>query len=173
MPGVYILSVSDRVYANMATDLSGDAAESMLKENGYDISGREVLNDERPVLSKRMTEVCDCIMPDVLLTIGGTGLGKRDVTPEATKDILEKDVPGISEMLRYEGLKKTNNAALSRGVSGIRGNTLIINLPGSTKAVKENLESLFPILEHAICMLKGMGHEKEEYIIKNKGEVIK
>ncbi len=108
-----------------------------------------------------MKRYADRMSVDVVFTTGGTGLGPRDVTPEATHEISEKLVPGLSELMRVEGFKKTRRAALSRGISGLRRKTLIINLPGSSRGVKESIEAVLEIIPHAVETIRGAGHQKE------------
>ena len=140
-----ILTISDSCARGQRDDESGPVIETILTENGFDVCGMlKYFSDEARV--------------DVALTTGGTGLGARDVTPEATQSVCEKTVPGLSEMIRTQGLKKTRNAALSRGTAGIRKGTLIINLPGSPRGAGESLEAIIDVLPHAIEMLRGGGH---------------
>lgn len=114
-----------------------------------------IVPDEKDEIEKSLIYLCDEIKADVIFTTGGTGFAPRDITPEATKSVIEKEVPGIPEAIRYESLKITKNAMLSRATAGIRGKSLIINLPGSPKAVKESLEVVIPVLPHAVKTLSG------------------
>lgn len=149
-----ILTVSDRCGRGEAEDKSGVLLAEMLKELG-EIKEYLIVPDEKEEISHSLIKMADEIKCDVIFTTGGTGFAPRDITPEATKAVIEKEVPGISEAIRYESLKITPKAMLSRGVSGIRGKTLIINLPGSPKAVKESLEAVLPVLPHAVETLSG------------------
>ena len=116
------------------------------------------LPDEQDVIARELVSLCDDGTCDLVFTTGGTGLGPRDVTPEATLSVCERLAPGLAEVMRAESLKKTRNAVLSRAVAGLRGSTLIINLPGSPKAVRECVEILLDILPHAVEMMRGGGH---------------
>ena len=155
---VAILTVSDSCSQQKREDVSGQTIRNMLDADKFEICEYKVVPDEHQSIKKELTCFADEVKVDIVLTTGGTGLGPRDVTPEATAAVCEKKVPGLAETMRFEGLKKTKNAMLSRGVAGIRGNTLIINLPGSPKAVKESLEVILAVLPHARDMLLGRGH---------------
>ncbi|MBR3766722.1 MAG: MogA/MoaB family molybdenum cofactor biosynthesis protein [Clostridia bacterium] len=149
-----VLTVSDRCSKGECEDKSGTLLSELIKPLG-EVKSYKIVPDETAGISKALIHMCDEIKSDVVFTTGGTGFAPRDVTPEATKAVIEKEAPGISEAIRYESLKITPKAMLSRAVSGIRGNTLIINLPGSPKAVKESLEVVLPILSHAVETLSG------------------
>lgn len=149
-----IITVSDRCSRGEAQDKSGTLLCELLSAHGK-IAAYRIVPDEIADISAVLTEMCDSISCDVVFTTGGTGFAPRDVTPEATAAVIHKDVPGISEAIRYESLKITPKAMLSRAKSGIRGKTLIINLPGSPKAVKESLEVVLPVLSHAAETLSG------------------
>ena len=155
---VAILTVSDSCSQNKKEDLSGPAIKQMLDINSFEVCEYEIIADEQDKIAAQLIEFADELKVDIVFTTGGTGLSPRDVTPEATEQICERKVPGLSEMIRTEGLKKTRNAMLSRGVAGIRANTLIINLPGNPKAVKESIEAILDVLPHAIEMMAGKGH---------------
>jgi molybdenum cofactor synthesis domain-containing protein len=149
-----VLTISDTASAGNRVDRSGPEAKRLLEEAGFEVSGIEVLPDERVEIESRIRRACDTEGLRLIVTSGGTGLSPRDVTPEATLAVIEKNVPGISELMRYESLKATPRAALSRAVSGIRGATLIINLPGSVKGVRECIAAVQPILSHAVATLE-------------------
>ena len=149
-----VICASDRCSKKLCEDKSGPLIKEMTEALGETLF-YEVLPDDKIILAAAMGKICDEIKPDVLFTTGGTGLAPRDVTPEATKAVIQKEVPGISEAIRQKSLEITPMAMLSRGISGIRGSTLIINLPGSPKAVKESLEVVLPVLPHAVETLKG------------------
>jgi molybdenum cofactor synthesis domain-containing protein len=155
---VAILTVSDSSSKGEREDVSGQTIRNMLDADKFEICQYKVVPDEHEDIKKELTGFADEVKVDIILTTGGTGLGPRDVTPEATAEVCEKMVPGLAEAMRLEGLKKTKNAMLSRSVAGVRGNTLIINLPGSPKAVKESLEVILEVLPHARDMLLGKGH---------------
>jgi molybdopterin adenylyltransferase len=144
-----VLTISDSAAAGKRQDLSGPEAKRILQETGFDVAEVEILPDERTHIEARLRSASDDGFR-LVVTSGGTGLSPRDVTPEATLAVVNKPVPGISELMRLESLKVTPRAALSRAMSGIRGSTLIINLPGSVKGVRECLAAVRPILSHAI-----------------------
>lgn len=156
---VGILTASDKGYLGQREDKSGKVIEEVMTNNGYDVAYYKILPDEREMISKELIKMCDILKLDLILTTGGTGFSPRDWTPEATLDVIHRETPGISEAMRYYSLKITPKAMLSRGVSGIRNNSLIINLPGSPKAVRENLECIFPALKHGLEILKGISSE--------------
>ena len=149
---------SDSGFAGEREDISGPAAGEMLKEAGFELVGYALLPDERMLLADRMREICDRGEADLIVTTGGTGFSARDCMPEATMDISERGVPGIPEAMRWYSLQITPRAMLSRAAAGIRKNTLIVNLPGSPRAVRENLGFILPSLDHAIQMMHGGGH---------------
>jgi molybdopterin adenylyltransferase len=153
-----ILTISDSCAADKRNDESGPAVEKALIENGVEVCERKIVADEHDKIVGALKHLSDSAGVDVIFTTGGTGLGPRDVTPEATEAVCQRMVPGIGEMSRARGLEKTRNAALSRGVAGIRGSTLIVNLPGSPKGARESLETVIDVLPHAIEMLRGGGH---------------
>ena len=148
-----VLTISDTAAAGKREDLSGPEAKRILTEAGFEVVGIEVLPDERPGIESRLRRASDEGLL-LVVTSGGTGLSPRDVTPEATLAVIDRNVPGIAELMRLESLKVTPRAALSRAVSGIRQSTLIINLPGSVKGVRECLTAVRPILSHAVDVLK-------------------
>jgi molybdenum cofactor synthesis domain-containing protein len=148
-----VLTISDTAAAGGREDLSGPEAKRILQEAGFELAPVEILPDERPQIETRLRRASEEGFR-LVVTSGGTGLSPRDVTPEATLSVIEKHVPGIGELMRLESLKVTPRAALSRAVCGIRGSTLIINLPGSVKGVRECLAAVRPILGHAVDVLK-------------------
>lgn len=139
-------------------DQSGKVVIDRLVKNGFDVVEYKVIPDEAEVIESELKRFCDELKVDIVLTSGGTGVGPRDVTPEATKKVIEKEVIGVAETLRSYGQRRTPLSMLSRGVAGVRGNTVIINLPGSVKAVSDSLDSLFPGILHIYKMLGGYGH---------------
>ncbi|OHB79143.1 MAG: molybdenum cofactor biosynthesis protein [Planctomycetes bacterium RBG_16_55_9] len=155
---VAILTISDTCSEGKRTDLSGQAIEDMLPATVFEVCEKIIIPDEYRTIASTLRDFSDRKAIDVVLTTGGTGLGPRDVTPEATTAVCDRMVPGLSEILRSESFKKTPNAVLSRGISAMRENTLIINLPGSPKAVRECLEVILNILPHAVEMMRGGGH---------------
>jgi molybdenum cofactor synthesis domain-containing protein len=155
MPRIALLTASDKGAAGQRQDASGDLARRRLETAGHDVSIRAMLPDERAAIAEQLRRWCDGGAVDVVITTGGTGLSPRDVTPEATLDVAERQVPGIPLALALEGLKKTPYAVLSRGVAVVRGRTLIVNLPGNPKAVDEGLDVLLPLLEHVAQVLGG------------------
>ena len=155
---VGILTVSDSCAQHERDDVSGRAIKEMLGGDRFEVCGYKIVADNEEEIKRQLIRFADEVKAGIVLTTGGTGLGPRDVTPEATAGVCEKMAPGIAEAMRAEGLKKTKKAMLSRGAVGIRGGTLIVNLPGSAKAVKESLEAILDVLPHAIDMLHGKGH---------------
>lgn len=156
---VGIITASDKGSKGERVDLSGELILSIMEKESYEVVQYEILPDEQKILEEVMIKWCDEEGVDLILTTGGTGFSKRDVTPEATKAIIEKEALGIAEAMRYHSLKITDRAMLSRAVAGIRGETLIVNLPGSPKAVQENLEYLLPTLRHGLEILIGKDSE--------------
>ena len=153
MRRVGILTVSDRGAAGEYEDRSGPlAAELVAAATGWAVERYAVIPDDYDTIVRTLREWCDAGL-ELVLTSGGTGFAPRDVTPEATRAVIERDAPGIAEALRAESLKVTRHAMLSRAVSGLRGGSLIVNLPGNPKAVRENLAVLLPVLPHALDLL--------------------
>lgn len=154
-----VVTLSDKGYAGEREDKSGPLICEILTESGYDVQETILLPDEKEEIKKYLCELCDEKRMDIIFTTGGTGFSPRDCTPEATMDIAQRNAPGIAEAMRLASLKITPRAMLSRGVSVIRGKTLIINLPGSSKAVRENLEAVLPSLDHGLAILTGRDGE--------------
>ena len=145
-----VLTVSDKGSMGLREDTSGKAIVTFMVEMGAVVLDVEIVPDERDVISSRLMHYADESRANLILTSGGTGLSPRDVTPEATMSIIDREIPGFTEVMRAESLKKTPHAMISRAVAGMRGSTIIINLPGSPKAVIECLEVIAPALVHAV-----------------------
>ncbi|NIM06430.1 MAG: molybdenum cofactor biosynthesis protein [Armatimonadetes bacterium] len=156
---VAIITVSDAAAEGAREDLTGPALREMLQAAGAEVVGLEVVADEQARISAALRKLCDKGEVDIVLTNGGTGMGPRDVTPEATEEIIERRVPGLPEAMRIRTLSATIYAMLSRAVAGVRGNTLILNLPGSPRGAKECLEVVLPVLNHATELLRGEAKE--------------
>ncbi len=156
---VGILTISDKGSRGEREDLSGKVIEEVVKKINGEVKYYQIIPDEKDIIQKELIKAVDKLHLDLILTTGGTGLAKRDVTPDATLEVIEKEVSGISEIIRSESFKKTNRAILSRGVAGVRKESLIINLPGSPKGVRESLEIVLEALPHGIEILKGQAAE--------------
>ena len=156
---VGILTMSDKGSRGEREDLSGKEIERMLKNLPAEVKAYEIIPDEADIIRSKLIEFVDKKKLDLVLTTGGTGVSPRDVTPEATREVVEKELPGMSEAMRAESLKKTPNAMISRAICGIRKQSLIINLPGSPRAVRENLAVVLPAIHHAVEKIKGSQEE--------------
>ncbi len=156
---VVIITLSDKGYAGEREDVSGQVIHDLIASAGYSLVERILLPDDRTMISEKLKELCDLKICDLILTTGGTGFSVRDITPEATLDVIEREAPGICEAMRYHSLQITKRAMLSRAVAGIRKETLIVNLPGSPKAVKESLSFVLDDLHHGLEILKGSASE--------------
>jgi molybdenum cofactor synthesis domain-containing protein len=152
---VAVLTISDAGARGEREDRSGAACVRWAEERGYVVAARAVVPDESAAIVPQLLRWCDDDRVDLLLTTGGTGLAPRDVTPEATRAVLEREAPGIAERLRLACADRVPRAALSRGVAGARGGTLVVNLPGSTRGVRDFLAALAPIVDHACAVLGG------------------
>ncbi len=155
---VAVLTISDKCSKGEREDKSGGIVQELVKNLPGEVVKYEIIPDERDMIKKKLIDYCDNLKVDVIFTDGGTGFTKRDVTPEATKEVIEKEVPGIPEAMRTECLKFTKRAMLSRAVAGIRGKTLIINLPGSSRGAKESLEAILEGLPHGLDMIREKEH---------------
>jgi molybdopterin adenylyltransferase len=152
---VAILTISDRGSKGERKDSSGPLIQEMIRDLPAEVIHYEIIPDEKEQIFEALKKSADQLNADLILTTGGTGLSPRDVTPDATREVIEKEVPGFSEAMRAESLKKTPHAMISRAVVGIRKSSLIVNLPGSPKSVRENLSVILPALPHALSKLKG------------------
>jgi molybdenum cofactor biosynthesis protein MoaC len=154
-----ILVLSDRVSRGEKEDTSGKAIRDRLSSLGVRVAEFSVLSDDRTLIAGELTRWADSLALDLVITTGGTGIGPRDMTPEATADVIERKLPGVTETLRGHGQERNRYSMLSRGIAGIRGRTIIVNLPGSARAVNESLDVLLPWILHALEILRGAGHE--------------
>jgi molybdenum cofactor synthesis domain-containing protein len=154
-----ILVISDRGWRGERLDKSGQVAKEFISRLGIEVAKYEVVPDEAEIISNKLREWSDAVGLDLIVTSGGTGLSPRDVTPEATLAVIDKIIPGLTEAMRMATMKRKPEAILSRAVAGSRGKCLIVNLPGSPKAVKECLEVILPVLPHALEILGGKTSE--------------
>ena len=150
-----IITLSDKGSKGEREDESGKIIHEMITSIGASVHSYEVLPDELPLIVQALERLSDSGELDLIITTGGTGVGPRDVTPEATRKVIDRELPGMAEAMRAESLKKTTHAMISRAVAGIRNQTLIVNLPGSPRAVRENLAVVLPALPHTIEKIKG------------------
>lgn len=153
-----VLVMSDLGSAQMRNDLSGRMIKERLEELGLAVVEYKIIPDDAAIIESELLKLCDEAMVNIVFTTGGTGVGPRDVTPDATLKIITKELPGVSELLRSHGQERTRFSMLSRGVAGIRGKTLIVNLPGSPSGVEDSLDVLLPWIFHSVPMMKGEGH---------------
>jgi len=167
MLDVAIVVVSDKILSGVQEDTGKSDVLRILQDGEMNVASYEVVADDRGKIAQRLRNLCEQPSPHVILTVGGTGVRPSDWAPEATQDVIEKEIPGIGEAMRSESLKKVQAAMLSRGTAGIRKQTLIVNLPGSPKGTRENLKVLVPIVEHTVEKIRGMSlsAEKEHHAI--------
>jgi molybdenum cofactor synthesis domain-containing protein len=156
---VAIVVVSDSVSEGTREDASGPALREHCQKLGWTVRPPSIIADDEHWLARLLTDLVDAGDLDLILTSGGTGIGPRDVTPEGTVEVLEKQLPGIGEKMRAEGIKSNPRAVLSRGIAGVRGETLIVNLPGSPRGALESLDAIADILPHAVEVLHGARHD--------------
>jgi molybdenum cofactor synthesis domain-containing protein len=156
-----VLTLSDSCAAGARVDVSGRALAQLLEARGASVKAPEVLPDDRRRIEARLRSLCDRGRVDLVVTTGGTGLGPRDVTPEATRAVVAKEVPGLVELMRLRSLAKTERAALSRATAGVRGRTLIVNFPGSPSGAADSFKSIAGLIPHALAMVRGEGHERK------------
>ena len=152
---VAVLTVSDSSAAGKREDLSGPAVRDQAEQLGWKVTMTAVAPDERNAIASRLISLTGYDAPDVILTTGGTGVALRDVTPEATRSVLEREIPGLGELMRSEGRRSTPFAALSRAIAGTRGRSLIVNLPGSPKGAVESIQAIADLIPHIVDLLHG------------------
>jgi molybdenum cofactor synthesis domain-containing protein len=155
MMRVGVITTSDKGFRGERDDTSGDVIREMVGGLGAEVTFSTVVPDEQTEIKKVLIQGVDEMELDLIITTGGTGVSPRDVTPDATREVIEREIPGFGEAMRMAGLKKTPHAMISRAVCGVRGNTLIVNLPGSPKAVREGMEVILPAIAHTIAKIQG------------------
>ncbi len=160
---VGILTISDRGAAGKYEDRSGPVIREVVQAQGWTVAETDIVPDDREHIQAALLEWADDLQLDLILTTGGTGFAPRDITPEATRGIIEREAPGLAEAMRAASLKVTPHAMLSRSVAGMRGRTLIVNLPGSPKAVRENLDTIMPALPHGLALLREQPGEDQRH----------
>ena len=159
MIGVAALMITSKILSGQEADACRKIVEDLLTNHQMSLLSYEVVPDKRELIVQRLQALCEKGDVPMILTLGGTGVRPTDWVPEATREVIEKEIPGIAEAMRAESLKKVRTAMLSRGIAGIKGHTVIINLPGSAKGIKENCEVIFPLLEH---LVQKMGHAESK-----------
>jgi len=154
-----VITISDSAHEGTREDKSGAAVAERLEQAGFKVAIKAILPDERPLIASTLLDFADGGAADAIFTTGGTGVTPRDLTPEATRDVIEREIPGMAELMRAKGLESTPNAALSRAVVGTRGGVLIINLPGSTRGAVESLDAILGLVPHVLDLINGRtGH---------------
>jgi molybdenum cofactor synthesis domain-containing protein len=152
-----ILTISDLSFQDQRPDRTGPELAARLEALGWQVGARRLVPDERALIAGALLELCSREDVDAVFTAGGTGVAPRDVTPEATRDVIDREIPGLPEVMRAEGMKSTRRAALSRAVAGARGSKLILNLPGSPRGALESLSAVADLLPHVVELLQGRG----------------
>lgn len=155
----YIITVSDKGYSGQREDKTGEIIGEILRDNGFTVRGRTIVPDEEKHITKALVEACDRLSCSIVITSGGTGVSPRDITPDVTGKLLDYEVPGIAEAMRCCGLQKTPFAMLSRARAGVRGKSLVVNLPGSIKGARESLLAVIDTFEHAVEKIHGSSEE--------------
>lgn len=150
-----VLTISDSSHSGLRHDASGPAVAQVLASKGWIVTASEVIPDERSRIAQRLRDIADTGTVDAIFTTGGTGVAPRDVTPEATREVIDREIPGLPELMRWEGYKKTKRAVLSRAVAGLRGTVLIVNLPGSPKGAMESLDAIVELVPHVAELAQG------------------
>ena len=156
---VAVMTISNKILSGQQPDENRKALETVLTNHQLTLLSYEVVADDRQMIAQRLASLCQPAAPHIILTLGGTGVRPTDWAPEATRDVIEKEIPGIGEAMRAESLKKVGTAMLSRGTAGIRGTTLIINLPGSLKGAEQNLQVVLPLLDHMVEKIGGRARQ--------------
>jgi molybdenum cofactor synthesis domain-containing protein len=157
-----VLTISDSAYAGQRADLSGPAVRERLEQLGWSVAALEVLPDERELIAQRLATLADGNQVSAIFTTGGTGVAPRDVTPEATRSVVEREIPGLAELMRARGREVTPRAVLSRGVAGTRGKVLVVNLPGSPKGALDSLDAIVDLVPHILELLRGSSQHAGE-----------
>lgn len=157
-----VLTISDSAHAGQRVDLSGPAVRERLEQLGWSVVAMEVLPDERELIAQRLATLADGNQLSAIFTTGGTGVAPRDVTPEATRSVLEREIPGLAELMRARGREVTPRAVLSRGVAGTRGKVLVVNLPGSPRGALDSLDAMVDLVPHILELLRGSSEHAGE-----------